>query len=274
MIRAGVAMGRRTIASGESAAPGRAGSAPGYVGCRPGAQGAVPPVDQPTGASAVVFDVGGVFTFPDWAVLQRDLNVVGPISVSALTCRRGHYRAVAALSRSQELGLPRPWESYYSAFATAIGATAPGHVDMVRTLFEEMDGRLWRDVAAGNVDIARRLARTGARIGILSNADGDVERSLVELGVCQVGCGSLLGVEFVIDSGVERIAKPDPRIFRLASDRLGVDPGDVLYVGDNLWLDVVGARRAGLRSVLLDPLHLHPAVPSRIDSLAALVEEG
>ena len=46
-------------------------------------------------------------------------------------------------------------------------------------------------------------------------------------------------------------AKPDPRIFLAACDRLGVAPGRMLHVGDDLILDVNGALEAGLQAVWL-----------------------
>ena len=51
------------------------------------------------------------------------------------------------------------------------------------------------------------------------------------------------------DSGV---AKPDPRIFVLAAERLGVAPEEILHVGDDPVLDVVGARDAGLRTAWIN----------------------
>jgi putative hydrolase of the HAD superfamily len=44
------------------------------------------------------------------------------------------------------------------------------------------------------------------------------------------------------------IGKPDPRIFHEACRRLGVAPNEVLHIGDDWALDVVGAHGAGLRS--------------------------
>jgi len=57
----------------------------------------------------------------------------------------------------------------------------------------------------------------------------------------------------VIDSAVVGVEKPDPRIFRLALAQAGVPPSAAVYVGDLYSVDVVGARRAGLDAVLLDP---------------------
>jgi putative hydrolase of the HAD superfamily len=48
------------------------------------------------------------------------------------------------------------------------------------------------------------------------------------------------------------VAKPDARIFMAAAEALHVAPADILHVGDDPLLDVVGAREAGLRTVWLN----------------------
>jgi HAD superfamily hydrolase (TIGR01509 family) len=47
-------------------------------------------------------------------------------------------------------------------------------------------------------------------------------------------------------------AKPDPAIFHHACRALGVAPGEALYVGDDILLDVQAAQKAGLRAVWLN----------------------
>jgi putative hydrolase of the HAD superfamily len=48
------------------------------------------------------------------------------------------------------------------------------------------------------------------------------------------------------------VGKPDPAIFHDALARLGVAPGAALHCGDLPHTDCLGARRAGVRAVLLD----------------------
>jgi putative hydrolase of the HAD superfamily len=48
------------------------------------------------------------------------------------------------------------------------------------------------------------------------------------------------------------VAKPDPAIFLHACAQLGIAPEHVLHVGDDPWLDAIGARAAGLRSAWLN----------------------
>lgn len=47
-------------------------------------------------------------------------------------------------------------------------------------------------------------------------------------------------------------AKPAPRIFALAAEKLGVAPAQILHVGDDPELDVIGARAAGLRTAWIN----------------------
>jgi putative hydrolase of the HAD superfamily len=53
------------------------------------------------------------------------------------------------------------------------------------------------------------------------------------------------------------VEKPDPRIFDFALEYLEVDAADVWYVGDTPAFDVVGARRAGMRPILMDPFDVN-----------------
>ena len=48
------------------------------------------------------------------------------------------------------------------------------------------------------------------------------------------------------------ILKPDPRIFELACQMLGEDPGSVLHVGDHPVDDVLGALNAGCQAVWIN----------------------
>lgn len=50
-----------------------------------------------------------------------------------------------------------------------------------------------------------------------------------------------------------RYRKPDGRIFAMALERSGLEPGQTLFVGDSIQADIHGANQAGLISVLKDP---------------------
>jgi putative hydrolase of the HAD superfamily len=94
---------------------------------------------------------------------------------------------------------------------------------------------------------ALALARDrGVRTAVISNSNGSVRAILEHLGL-------LPSLEFVLDSSAVGVEKPDPRIFRMALERSGLGPDEAVYVGDIYSVDVLGARAAGMQSVLLDP---------------------
>src|SRR5947209_7134930 len=73
-----------------------------------------------------------------------------------------------------------------------------------------------------------------------------------------VGLGEL--VDAVVDSGTVGVEKPNPKIFACAAAALGVAPEEAVHVGDLYSVDVVGARAAGSRAILLDPAGAWTAV--------------
>jgi putative hydrolase of the HAD superfamily len=85
------------------------------------------------------------------------------------------------------------------------------------------------------------LRRRGLKLGLLSVCSSDVAEIWPDLG---------LDVDAALFSCAEEVAKPDPEVFRLAADRLGVAPSACLFVDDNV-PNLVGAEEAGMRAVLI-----------------------
>ena len=74
----------------------------------------------------------------------------------------------------------------------------------------------------------------------------------------------------VLISAVEKSVKPHAEIFRRAAERLGVEPRELMHVGDSLEEDYAAAREAGLSALLLDRDDRHPEIADRIRSLSEL----
>ncbi|OOG53339.1 HAD family hydrolase [Rhodanobacter sp. C03] len=113
------------------------------------------------------------------------------------------------------------------------------------------------------------LERITARwpLASLTNGNADLQRIGIHTHFVHHICAR--------DSGV---AKPDPRIFLAAAERLGVAPAQILHVGDDPAMDMVGARKAGLRTAWINragepwPSELGPAPELDLRDMGALAD--
>ncbi len=54
---------------------------------------------------------------------------------------------------------------------------------------------------------------------------------------------------------IHRAGKPGPAGYRKAMERMGSSRKDTIFVGDQIFTDVYGANRLGIRTILVKPLH-------------------
>ena len=54
---------------------------------------------------------------------------------------------------------------------------------------------------------------------------------------------------------IEMAAKPSRRGYERAMERLGTNPGNTVFIGDQLFTDIWGAKNAGLKNILVKPIH-------------------
>jgi HAD superfamily hydrolase (TIGR01549 family) len=103
------------------------------------------------------------------------------------------------------------------------------------------------------------LKKAGYHLAVVSNRNKPYQEQLESLGLAGY-------FEFSLAAGEVDSWKPDPGIFLHAIQRLGVQPCQVVYVGDNYYADVLGAQRAGLYAVLLDSDQLFPEAECKVIS--------
>lgn len=118
------------------------------------------------------------------------------------------------------------------AFVTALSHDGSVSTDFAEALYEVMPNQ-WV-LNDGAVDFIARASGAGVRLAIVSNIALDIRPALQRWGI-----DSLL--DAVILSYEVGYVKPDPRIFQLAADALGVDPTECLMIGDSQHDDVGGA---------------------------------
>ncbi|MDZ7268247.1 MAG: HAD-IA family hydrolase [candidate division KSB1 bacterium] len=217
----------------------------------------------PATLQAVCFDVGQTILSPDYPFIREMLARFG-VPTSIATLDKG-----AALGREKFFRGTHgeQWKDFFTFWLRYAGAPAGQIPTMLQLIYERHQREhLWNYLEPTAHDTFHALQAMGLRLGIISNADGKVARLLEQQGLAHFfGC--------VIDSHLVGVEKPDPKIFELALAQLQVPAASCLYVGDNYDRDVIGARRAGLRPVLLDPFAVVPENDvTRIKTLAEILE--
>lgn len=89
------------------------------------------------------------------------------------------------------------------------------------------------------------LGAAGVRLAIVSNAASHSERLLDIFGL-------RAKVSVTVMSWSLGVLKPDPRIYRAALDALDAIPAETVFIGDGRDSELQGARRLGLRTVLIE----------------------
>jgi REG-2-like HAD superfamily hydrolase len=122
------------------------------------------------------------------------------------------------------------------------------------------------DLFPGTLELLDRFRERGLVLGLVSNWSARLPKLMDALDISP-------RVDFVVTSAIERCEKPDPAIWKTALERAEVPADRALHAGDDVEKDLLGARRAGLRSVLVDHHGRHGSVHSpRVGNLFELEE--
>jgi putative hydrolase of the HAD superfamily len=106
-------------------------------------------------------------------------------------------------------------------------------------LIDALAFRAYDDVAP----LLAGLADAGVEVAVVSNWDCALPEALGAAGI---------EIAHVVSSGSTTSSKPDPGIFHVALEALGVAPGRALHVGDTEETDGAGARAAGIDVRIVD----------------------
>lgn len=221
----------------------------------------------------VFFDAGNTLLFPDYDIYLRIAASLGAeVDREAVIAAEAGARAAFDRAVADSGGDVRAfWPVYYEPFYRALGVPDGSIGDAVeRTrLANDAEPGIWRVPVEGLDETIGELRSRGLGIGIVSNSDGRLERRLADIGLAD-------RFDFVVDSAVVGVSKPDVRIFRRALERSGLAADSVAYVGDYYEVDVVGARGAGMRPVLFDPVEIYGEVDcdviTRFGDIVGLVD--
>ncbi|MDQ6656844.1 MAG: HAD family phosphatase [Actinomycetota bacterium] len=181
--------------------------------------------------TAIVFDVGNVLVSWDLEFLYRsvieDPDVRGQFLAEVLT---------AEMNRQMDAG-----RSVDEALAELVDAH-PDRADWILAFRHRWIETMGPQID-GSVELFDQLQATGLPIYALTNFGAETWP------VAQQAYPVLTRFDGEIVSGREGLMKPDPRIYRLLTDRFGLDPETVFFTDDNQH-NVDAARAEGWHAVL------------------------
>ena len=182
---------------------------------------------------AVVFDIGGVLELTDEGSLTRIWEPrlgLGPGEMGALLSEVAAAGAVGAISE-QQAG---------QRIAEILGLDDGQLRAFQADLWTEYLGTLNTELAAYFAGLRPRY-----RTGIISNSFVGARHREQQ----RYGFGDL--TDLIVYSHEAGVSKPDPRIYQLACDGLGVPAADMVFL-DDLPENVTAARLAGMHGVLFE----------------------
>jgi len=205
--------------------------------------------------TGVIFDLGSTLIHfeGDWhAVFEEGLHALAHqleadgLAVEPQALRAEFRRQVEgsqALRQQDNIERTSTWVLRQVLDALGAGAPDDGMLDRaLRSLFAASEAR-WAPMP-GMHDVLATLRAEGYRLGLISNASDEANvRRLLE----QAGLTGAFQPELI--SAAVGIRKPDVRLFQQVLAAWGAPPDSVVMVGDTLGEDILGAQRAGLRTI-------------------------
>jgi HAD superfamily hydrolase (TIGR01549 family) len=161
-----------------------------------------------------------------------------------------YYFAESPEIRSDRVSFAEPpafWANYVSRQLSMLGASTEQVSDLAPKLYQQMNDAYHPDdiIPDDLVETLAALKEQGYVLGVLSNRDKSYADYLARRGLDEF-------FSLTIFAGEAGMYKPNPDVFHYLLEKAGVPAGESVYVGDNYYADVVGARSAGMLPVLLD----------------------
>jgi len=203
---------------------------------------------------AVIFDAGNTVMLINYGVVIEALAAEG-FDVEESAVREAEYRARvrldSILAKRNSTESPQIFQTYMQFVCENLGVQwgAAAERALHRMAEYHREHNLWNQPNPQAHAVLETLHGHGLTLGMISNSNGWVEQLVMESGLRPY-------FHFVLDSRLVGVEKPDPRIFQIALDQVGISPAEALYIGDLYSIDVVGSRAAGMHAILLDPAGL------------------
>lgn len=204
---------------------------------------------------AVSLDAGGVIVNPNWVRVADVLKGHG-VSADPSALEAAEPRAKRRFDNPPMIDATndqtRGW-LYFNLVLKGAGIATSERTDAALEDLKvyHTQTNLWEAVTPGAREALAELREAGLTLIVTSNANGRLHALFDRLDLSRF-------FDVIVDSYLERVEKPDPRLFHIAAERAGARPEQTLHVGDLYHVDVAGARAAGMHPLLVDAADLYP----------------
>ncbi len=192
---------------------------------------------------AVIWDFGGVFTtspFEAFARYERERGIPEGF-IRTVNATEPDTNAWARFERSQ-----LSYDEFDMAFreeSAALGHAIPGH-DVIALLAGDVRPEMVRALDLVRARLKCACITNNVRAGEGPGITFTVEKTRAVQEI-------MARFDLVIESSKEGVRKPDPRIYEIACERLGIEPAEAVYL-DDLGINLKPARAMGMTTIKVE----------------------
>ena len=226
-------------------------------------------IPGPKHPSVIFFDCAQTLLRVTWSEARLIRHAAAALDVALPTGADQRYGAMHVARRAEYVQLNQQTEDVFPFWSSVLSdwLAAEGLSTSLYDPFSETCENLIYGVESpffrpfpDTVPALIELLDAGYRLAVVSNWDASLNRLLRVHGLFEY-------FELTIASLRAGVEKPDPAIFQIAMDALGVGPGDCFHIGDDPVDDGEGARAAGIPYRLIDRENPGPGYLSSLNQL-------
>ena len=148
------------------------------------------------------------------------------------------------------------YEEFNSELLMALGIIPDER--LLKELFEACSYLPWKAF-----DDCEEIKKLDIKKAVVSNFNSSLQEKLEGL------IGENIFDEYIV-SEKENLRKPSLDFYTRALEKLNAEAGEIIYIGDSLKLDVIPARKLGIKALLIDRDNIYPSAKDRITNFSEI----
>ncbi len=148
------------------------------------------------------------------------------------------------------------YEEFNSELLMALGIIPDEN--LLKELFEACSYLPWKAF-----DDCEEIKKLDIKKAVVSNFNSSLQEKLEGL------IGENIFDEYIV-SEKENLRKPSLDFYTRALEKLNAEAGEIIYIGDSLKLDVIPAKKIGIKALLIDRDNIYPSAKDRITNFSEI----